>query len=154
MGKLNYFLGLQIKQLTNEIFINQAKYYKELLHRFEMDSSKESATSMSSETYVDKDETDPKESDLRAVKYIMKYLKGTTNIGLWYPKGSICNLVGYANFDYAGCKTDQKITSDTCHILGNALVSWFCKKQTIDVYKFYGSSNSYVTMDFISDASL
>ncbi|XP_058758409.1 uncharacterized protein LOC131631655 [Vicia villosa] len=30
---------------------------------------------------------------------------------------------------YRGCKTDCKSTSGTCHILGNALVSWSCKKQ-------------------------
>ena len=64
------------------------------------------------------------------VKQIIKYLEGTTNVGLWYPKGSVCNLVGYFDADYAGCKTDRKNTSGTCHILGNALVSWACKKQT------------------------
>ncbi|XP_073225647.1 secreted RxLR effector protein 161-like [Cicer arietinum] len=72
---------------------------------------------------------DPKESHLVAVKRIMKYLKGATNVGLWYPKGTICSLVGYSDLDYAGCKTDRKSTSGTCHILGNALVSWSCKKQ-------------------------
>lgn len=59
----------------------------------------------------------------------MKYLKGTTNVGQWYPKGSICDLVGYSDSDYAGCKTERKSTSGTCHILWNALVSWACKKQ-------------------------
>jgi hypothetical protein len=41
----------------------------------------------------------------------------------------MCNLIGYSDADYAGCKTDRKSTSETCHILGNALVSWACKKQ-------------------------
>ena len=36
-------------------------------------------------------QANPKESHLTAVKRIMKYLKGTTNVGLWYPKGSVCN---------------------------------------------------------------
>lgn len=75
-------------------------------------------------------QANPKESHLTAVKRIMKYLKGTTNVGLWYPKGSMCNLIGYSDADYAGCKTGRKSTSGTCHILGNALVSWACKKQT------------------------
>ena len=64
-----------------------------------------------------------------AVKRIMNYLKGTKNVGLWYRKDSVCNLIGYSDTDYAGCKTDRKSTSGTCHILGNALVSWACKKQ-------------------------
>ncbi|XP_050919145.1 uncharacterized mitochondrial protein AtMg00240-like [Lathyrus oleraceus] len=71
----------------------------------------------------------PKESHLSAVKRIMKYLKGTSNVGLWYPKSSICSLIGFSDADYAGCKTDRKSTSGTCHIFGNALVSWSCKKQ-------------------------
>ncbi|XP_050914986.1 secreted RxLR effector protein 161-like [Lathyrus oleraceus] len=74
-------------------------------------------------------QANPKESHLIIVKRIMKYLKGTTNVGLWYPKGSIYNLVGHSDIDYVGSKTDRKSTSGTCHILGNALVSWACKKQ-------------------------
>ncbi|XP_050888779.1 uncharacterized mitochondrial protein AtMg00810 [Lathyrus oleraceus] len=85
MGKMNYFLGLQIKQLEDGVIINQSKYCKELLKRFEMDGCKEMSTPMGSGTYVDQDES--------------------------------------------GCKTDRKSTSGTCHILGNALVSWVCKKQ-------------------------
>lgn len=41
----------------------------------------------------------------------------------------LCDLVGYYDLDYAGCKTDQKSTSVTCHILGDAFISWSCKKQ-------------------------
>ncbi|XP_050886643.1 uncharacterized mitochondrial protein AtMg00810-like [Lathyrus oleraceus] len=57
IGKINYFLGLQIKQLKNGIFINQSKYYKESLKRFDMDNWKAMATPMGSGTYVDQDET-------------------------------------------------------------------------------------------------
>ncbi|XP_050890194.1 secreted RxLR effector protein 161-like [Lathyrus oleraceus] len=71
----------------------------------------------------------PKESHISAVRRIMKYLKGTSDVGLWCPKGSICSLVGFYDADYTGCKTDRKSTSGTCHIFGNALVSWSCKKQ-------------------------
>lgn len=59
----------------------------------------------------------------------MKYLKGTKTVNLWYPKNNVCDLIGYSKSDFVGCKTDQKSTSDTYHILGNALVSWSCKKQ-------------------------
>ena len=40
MGELNFFLGLQIKQTKNGIFISQAKYSKELLKRFGMENAK------------------------------------------------------------------------------------------------------------------
>lgn len=74
-------------------------------------------------------QADPKECHLASMKRVMKYLKGSTNIGLWYPKGSICSLVGYSDTDYARCKMDCKSKSGTCHILGNSLVSRSYKKQ-------------------------
>ncbi|XP_016185716.2 uncharacterized protein LOC107627395 [Arachis ipaensis] len=74
-------------------------------------------------------QANPKESHLSTVKRIMKYLIGTLNVGLWYPKGSTCDLIGYSDSDFAGCKLDRKSTSGTCHLLGNSLVSWRSKKQ-------------------------
>ncbi|XP_050895522.1 secreted RxLR effector protein 161-like [Lathyrus oleraceus] len=74
-------------------------------------------------------QANPKESHLVSIKRIMKYLKGTTNVSLWYPKGSVCDFLGYSDSDYISCKTDRKSTSGTCHIIRNALVSWSCKKQ-------------------------
>ncbi|GKD98002.1 retrovirus-related pol polyprotein from transposon TNT 1-94, partial [Tanacetum coccineum] len=57
MGKLNFFLGLQIKQLEDEIFFNQSKYIKEMLKKFGLEDSKSIKTPMSSETKLtwDKD---------------------------------------------------------------------------------------------------
>jgi hypothetical protein len=46
----------------------------------------------------------PKEAHLVVVKRILKYLKHTPSIGLWYPKGARFQLVGYSDSDYAGCK--------------------------------------------------
>jgi hypothetical protein len=60
----------------------------------------------------------PKECHLVAVKRILRYLVHTPNLGLWYPKGSKFNLLGYSDSDYAGCKVDRKITSGTCQFLG------------------------------------
>jgi len=71
----------------------------------------------------------PKESHLKATKRILKYLKGTTSIGLWYPSHSPIHLVGYSESDFAGCNLDRKSTSGTCHLLGFSLISWHSKKQ-------------------------
>ncbi|GJS19606.1 retrovirus-related pol polyprotein from transposon TNT 1-94 [Tanacetum coccineum] len=56
-------------------------------------------------------QANPKESHLVAVKRIFRYLKGTPNLGLWYPKGSCFDLKAYYNSDYAGCNLDKKSTS-------------------------------------------
>ena len=47
MGELNFFLGLQIKKSREVIFINQAKYTKELFKRFGMMGVKALTTPMS-----------------------------------------------------------------------------------------------------------
>ena len=48
IGEFNYFLRLQIKQLKDDIFINQDKYIKDLLKRFKMEDAKTMAMLMSS----------------------------------------------------------------------------------------------------------
>ena len=71
----------------------------------------------------------PKESHLNAVKRIFRYLKGSMNFCLWYPKCTNFSLCGYTDADFGGCRIDRKSTSGSCHFLGNCLVSWMSKKQ-------------------------
>jgi hypothetical protein len=65
-----------------------------------------------------------------SVKRILRYLVSTPCFGIWYPKGSTFDLIGYSDSDYAGCKVDRKSTSGMCQFLGRSLVSWSSKKQT------------------------
>ena len=60
---------------------------------------------------------------------ILRYIKGTIEVGLWYPKDSGMSLVGYSYADYVGSMLDRKSTSGTCQFLGTRLISWFSKKQ-------------------------
>jgi hypothetical protein len=55
-------------------------------------------------------QANPKEVHLRVVKRIMRYLVYTPKFGLWYPKGSIFDLIGYSDANYARCKIDRKST--------------------------------------------
>ncbi|XP_070035104.1 secreted RxLR effector protein 161-like [Nicotiana tomentosiformis] len=71
----------------------------------------------------------PKKSHLTVVERILRYLKGTTNLCLWYPKGSNFNLVGYVDTDYAGFHVDRKSTSGMAHFISSCLVSWATKKK-------------------------
>ena len=59
----------------------------------------------------------PRESHLIVVKRIFRYLVGTKNFGLWFPKGGDFSLVGYSDADYAGYKVDRKSTLATCNLL-------------------------------------
>jgi hypothetical protein len=57
-------------------------------------------------------QANPKECHLVVIKRIIRYLIHTPNLGLWYPKGSTFDLLGYSDSDYASCKVDQKSYQD------------------------------------------
>nr|GEV49454.1 retrovirus-related Pol polyprotein from transposon TNT 1-94 [Tanacetum cinerariifolium] len=56
IGELNFFLGLQIKQMEDKIFFNQSKYIKEMLKKFGLEDSKPTKTPMSTEINLTKDD--------------------------------------------------------------------------------------------------
>jgi hypothetical protein len=72
----------------------------------------------------------PKESHMKGVRRILRYLKHRPTLGLWYPSEGTFDLISYTDSDYGGCTLDRKSTSGGCQFLGNRLVSWQCKKQT------------------------
>ncbi|GKB85533.1 hypothetical protein Tco_0957805, partial [Tanacetum coccineum] len=71
----------------------------------------------------------PTQKHLKEVKRIFKYLKGTINMGLWYPKDFGFELTAFLDVDHAGCIDTRKSTSGEIQFLGDKLVSWMSKKQ-------------------------
>ncbi|GJQ93817.1 retrovirus-related pol polyprotein from transposon TNT 1-94 [Tanacetum coccineum] len=71
----------------------------------------------------------PTKKHLEAIKRIFRYLKGTINMGLWYPKDNAMSLTAYADADHAGCQDSRRSTSGSAQFLGDRLVSWSSKKQ-------------------------
>nr|GEW28699.1 hypothetical protein [Tanacetum cinerariifolium] len=53
-------------------------------------------------------QANPNEHHVSAVKRIFRYLKGTINLGLWYPKDSGFDLTAYSDLDHARCHLDRK----------------------------------------------
>ncbi|XP_031102051.1 secreted RxLR effector protein 161-like [Ipomoea triloba] len=167
IGELTYFLGLQIKQTDEGIFISQEKYAKNILTKFGLESAKDARTPISTSTKLFKDENgvsvdstlyrsmigsllyltasrpdimfsvgacaryqaDPKESHVKAVKRILKYVKGTLNYGIWFSNDTNLSLVGFSDADWAGNADDRKSTLGGCFFIGKNLVSWLSKKQ-------------------------
>lgn len=62
------------------------------------------------------------------VKRIFRYLAGTKNFGLWYPKNDDFRLCAYTDSDWAGDVDDQKSTPSGAFFLEKKLVSWISKK--------------------------
>ena len=58
-------------------------------------------------------QSDPRESHLTTVKRILRYLKGTPNLGLMYEKTSEYSLSDLCDADYAGDRLERKSTSKT-----------------------------------------
>nr|GEW23575.1 copia protein [Tanacetum cinerariifolium] len=90
IGELTFFLGLQVKQKKDGIFISQDKYVAEILKKFRY-------------------KVNLKVSHLHAVKRIFRYLKGQPKLGLWYLKDSSFDLVASTYSDYAGASLDRKL---------------------------------------------
>ncbi|GKA29549.1 retrovirus-related pol polyprotein from transposon TNT 1-94, partial [Tanacetum coccineum] len=63
----------------------------------------------------------PTENHLKEVKRIFRYLWGTVNMGLWYPKDSGFELTGFSDANYAGCQDSFKSTSGGAQFLGEKL---------------------------------
>ncbi|GJU15480.1 hypothetical protein Tco_1143446 [Tanacetum coccineum] len=60
---------------------------------------------------------------------IFRYLRGTVNRGIWYPKDSSIALTAFADADHAGCQDTRRNTSGSMQFLGDRLVSWSSKRQ-------------------------
>eukprot|EP00268_Persea_americana_P043326 TRINITY_DN4352_c0_g1_i1.p1 TRINITY_DN4352_c0_g1~~TRINITY_DN4352_c0_g1_i1.p1 ORF type:complete len:237 (+),score=16.94 TRINITY_DN4352_c0_g1_i1:1085-1795(+) len=73
--------------------------------------------------------TQPTRLHLAAVKRIIHYLQGTSERGIFSPAASAMQLQAYCNVDWAGCPNIRRPTTRWCVFLGNALISWKCKKQ-------------------------
>ena len=56
IGEFTFFLGFQVRQMREEIFISQEKYINDLLKRFKMDECKPIKTPMPTNGHLDLDE--------------------------------------------------------------------------------------------------
>nr|GFA13393.1 hypothetical protein [Tanacetum cinerariifolium] len=107
MGELNFFLGLQVLQKEDGIFLSQDKYAGDILKKFGYSYVRSSNTPMDKENPWGKDGTG-KDIDLHLYRSMI---------------GSL--------IDYGGASQDHKSNTRGCQFLGGRLISWQCKKQTI-----------------------
>ena len=172
MGALHYFLGVKVYQnpKTNEIWIGQPNFTKELLQKLQMSECKQVDTPIDPSIKLmkrteEEEEFDkvkyqsavgsllylstrtrpdiafavgntarycaqPSPSHWSAVKRILRYLKGTTNLGLLYKPEDVSDLVGYSDADWAGDTNDRKSTSGYVYMMSGSAISWRSKKQS------------------------
>ncbi|GKC53489.1 putative ribonuclease H-like domain-containing protein [Tanacetum coccineum] len=143
MGELTFFLGLQVKQKEDGIFISQDKYVTEILKKFGFSDVKTASTPMETQKPLLKDE-DGEEVDVHMYRSMIGSLIYLTasrpdimfvvcacaryQVNL---KVSHLHAVKRIFSDYAGASLDRKSTTGGCQFFGSRLISWQCKKQTV-----------------------
>nr|GEU51114.1 retrovirus-related Pol polyprotein from transposon TNT 1-94 [Tanacetum cinerariifolium] len=165
MGKISFFLRLQISQSPRGIFVT--KYALKSLKKYGFESYDPVDTPMVEKSKLDEDKEGkaidpshyhgmigtllhltasrpdvqfaiymcawykarPTKKHLHAVKRIFRYLRGTVNRGLWYPKDSLIALTSFTDADHAGCQDTRRSTSGSLQFLRDRLISWSSKRQ-------------------------
>jgi hypothetical protein len=74
---------------------------------------------------------DPREPHLTVMKRILRYLQGMPDYVLLLRRSSTSDLVAYTDADWAGCPDTHRSTSGYAVFLGDNLVSWSAKRQTV-----------------------
>nr|GEV03985.1 hypothetical protein [Tanacetum cinerariifolium] len=199
MGKILFFLGLQISQSLRGIFSNQSKYALESLKKYGFEFCDPVDTLMVEKSKLDEDkegkavdpshyhgmigtllyltasrpdlqsaicmcaryQARPIEKHVHVVKRIFRYLRGTINQGLWYPKDSSVALTAFADANHAGCQDTRRSTSVSVQFLGERLISGHQKGKIVLLFivqklntspyldvvpKTYGCDHNFQTM--------
>nr|GEW31714.1 retrovirus-related Pol polyprotein from transposon TNT 1-94 [Tanacetum cinerariifolium] len=126
IGKITFFLGLQVNQSPCGIFINQSKYVLEILNKYGMESCDPVGTLVEIKDKLDLDQNG---TSVDATKYcsmigaLMYLTSSRPDIDFGF------ELTGFSDADYAGYKDTFKSTFGEAQFLGKKLVSWSSKKQ-------------------------
>ncbi|XP_068331580.1 uncharacterized mitochondrial protein AtMg00810-like [Pyrus communis] len=151
LGQLTYFIGLQIQYKSNgDIFVNQSKYIKDLVHKMMMTNGKlleDPSTYKSIDgslqylTFTRHDiaftvipvrqyMNSPTDIHFSDVKRILRYLQGTLQHGIVYSSQSQAHLTTFSDSDWAADLNTRRSVIGYAVYLGNSLISWQSKKQT------------------------
>ncbi|RVX05134.1 Retrovirus-related Pol polyprotein from transposon RE1 [Vitis vinifera] len=138
LGKLKYFLGIEIAQSSSGVVLSQRKYALDILEG--MLDCKPVDTPMDpnvklipgqGEPLGDPGEISATCSHWDAVIRILRYIKSTPGQGVLYENRGHTQVVGYTDADWAGSPTDRRSTSGYCVFIGGNLISWKSKKQDV-----------------------
>jgi len=160
---MHYFLGMEVWQVDEELFVSQGKYANEILKKFHMERKKpmetplagnwrkEDATSgevveatiykqrVGSLIYlmntqpniffaVSQAMVKPTKHYWKATKCVLRYLRGTTQFGLWYKRTEGVKLQGFTDAFWAGSPSDRNNTSGGIFSIGPITISWYSRK--------------------------
>ena len=73
----------------------------------------------------------PRTTHLDAVYHILRYLKTSPGLGLFYSVSHQSGLSCFTDADYTGSQTNRRFTTGLSTFYGNHLISWKSKKQAV-----------------------
>ena len=65
----------------------------------------------------------------KAGKHVLRYLRGTSEYGLWYKHTKGVKLQGFTDANWAGIPSDKKSTLGGIFSIGSTTISWYSRKQ-------------------------
>ena len=169
LGRIKYFLGIEIAYSKNGILLSQQKYVLDLLAETGFMDCRPAKTPMEVNHKLNLNENEPetnageyqrlvgrliylahtrsdisyavnilsqfmhspRSSHLQAAHRVLRYLKGTTGLGLNFRKSGMICLDAYTDSDFAGSLSDRRSTFGYCLFLAGNLVIWRSKKQDV-----------------------
>ncbi|KAH9706546.1 hypothetical protein KPL70_012251 [Citrus sinensis] len=129
IGLMAYYLGIEVKQKEECIFISQESYAKEILKKFKMNDCKPISTPVECGVKLSKHD-EGEDIDPTFFKSLVESLR-TTNFGLLYSFSNDYKLVGYSNSDWGGDVDDRKSTTGFVFFVGDTAFTWMSNKQPI-----------------------
>ncbi|GJY81832.1 retrovirus-related pol polyprotein from transposon TNT 1-94 [Tanacetum coccineum] len=137
MRELTFFLGLQVKQKDDGIFISQDKYVADILKKFDFATVKTASTPIETNKALLKDE-EAEDVDVHLYRSMIGSLMYMTAsrpdiifVVCACARDSPFDLKAFSDSDYAGASLDREFKTGGCQFLGKMLISWQCKRQTI-----------------------
>ncbi|KAL0401780.1 UNVERIFIED_CONTAM: Retrovirus-related Pol polyprotein from transposon RE1 [Sesamum latifolium] len=134
LGFAKYFLGLEIIHSTAGLAVSQHKYTRDIMQ----DTLSEASPLLSftrpniafGAQQLNQYVHQPGQEHMDATLHLVRYLKGNPEQGIFFPCSNLLHLTAFCDADWAGCMDTRRSLTGYCIFLGDALVSWRCKKQT------------------------
>jgi hypothetical protein len=121
-------LEAKTKISSNDILMEDPSYYRGIVGALQYLTLTRPDLSFSV-NYVSQFMHAPTMTHLKMVRRILRYVKGTIEMGLHFSSHTTLDLFAFSDADWAGCTTTRRSTTGYCTFLGGNLISWYAKKQ-------------------------